>query len=98
MNLAKASGDEGAGSAPRTRIFSIAAGSLSALTKAAFNLAMISGGVLAGATSPNQPTDSNPLRPCSASVGTPGRKLTGLAAETASAFSLPSRINCWDEG
>ena len=45
MNFAKASGDEGAGSAPRTRIFSIAAGSLNAFTKAAFNVLMISGGV-----------------------------------------------------
>ena len=34
MNFAKASGDEGAGSAPRARIFSTAAGSLNALTKA----------------------------------------------------------------
>ena len=41
MNLAKASDDEGAGSAPRTRIFSIAAGSLNAFTKAAFNVLMI---------------------------------------------------------
>ena len=52
MNFAKASGEVGAGSAPRTRIFSIAAGSLNAFTKAAFNVLMISGDVPAGATRP----------------------------------------------
>ena len=56
MNFAKASGEVGAGSAPRTRIFSIAAGSLNAFTKAAFNVPMISGGVPAGATIP-KPAD-----------------------------------------
>ena len=68
----------------------MAAGSLNAFTKAAFNLLITSGGVPAGATIPNQPTDSKPLRPCSASGGTSGRKTTRLAAETPSAFSLPS--------
>ena len=98
MNCAKASAEDGAGSAPRMRIFSIAAGSFRAFTKAAFSLLMISGGVAAGATMPNQPTDSNPLRPCSESGGTSGKNTTGLAADTPSAFSFPSRINCRDAG
>jgi hypothetical protein len=59
MNCANVSAEEGAGSAPSSRIFSAAEGSLRALTNAVFSLAMISGGVPAGATRPNQPTDSN---------------------------------------
>ncbi len=52
----------------------------------AFSVAMTSGGVPAGATTPNQPTDlefaQGPARPA---CGTSGRKTTRFAAETPSA-------------
>src|SRR6202171_4714233 len=73
MNLAKSSGEDGAGSAPSTRIFAAAAGSFKAFTKAALSLAMISGGVPAGATRPNQPDQSKSFRPSSESGGPAGK-------------------------
>ena len=65
MNAANFSGEQGAGSAPRTRIFSAATGSFKAFTNAAFSRLIMSGGVPAGATRPNHPTDSKSLRPSS---------------------------------
>ena len=58
MNFANASAEVGAGSAPRTRIFSIAAGSLNAFTKAAFNVLMMSGERAGGRDDP-KPADGS---------------------------------------
>jgi hypothetical protein len=58
MKRPNSSGVPGIGTAPSRRMRSSTAGSASAATIAALSLAMISGGVRAGATKPNQPIDS----------------------------------------
>src|SRR3954452_16038352 len=98
MKRPNCSGDVGAGSAPSVLIFSATDGSFSAFVKASFSLLMTSAGVPEGATSPNQPTDSKPAMPLSASVGTSGQDGRQRADETPTALSLPSRINCLDAG
>src|SRR5215207_3631126 len=84
MKAANSLAVPGVGSAPTLRICSCVAGSVSPAATAALSLAMISSGVPAGATRPNQPIDSYPGRPASAKVGTSGSDATRRDVETPS--------------
>src|SRR5215470_5535124 len=59
----------------------------------ALSLAMISGGVLAGASSPVQLVDEKPGKPLSIMVGTSGSSRTRFGLVTASARSFPAWIS-----
>src|SRR5437016_4125139 len=75
----------------------LTAGSDNAVTVAAFSLAMISGGVLAGTNSAYQDDTSNPGTPDSAMVGSSGAVGKRFGVVTASPRSCPERTVCKSE-
>ena len=86
-------GVDGAGSLPNVCMRSTVAGSLRMRTVSALSRLRIGSGRPAGATRPCQALTSKPGTPLSAMVGADGSAKYSFALETASARSLPLRMN-----
>src|SRR5262249_33824622 len=96
-SAANPSGVELSITTPSGSNLALTAGSDKALTVAAFSLAMISGGVLAGTNSPYQDDTSKPGTPDSAIVGRSGKVGKRFSVVTASPGSCPEGTVCSSE-
>lgn len=85
------------GSAPISAMRARKSGDWITFTISAFRRATVSGGVPAGASTPNQVPMSKPFKPASSSVGTSGSAPERLPVVTASARSLPA-LMCGSTG
>ena len=74
---------------PSSAILALISGVFTTFLIAAYNLLITSGGVLAGAKTPNHAVTSKSLKPDSIMVGTSGNSWLRVRPVTAKAFNFP---------